>query len=127
MAPFEAVVLGVLQGLTEFFPVSSSGHLVICQALFGLKEPQLAFDIFLHLGTLISVIVYFRRDIYWLFGKDKKTVLCILIASLPTFIIGFFFKEPVEHFVGMPKLSGAMILVTGAILIFTSLYSHFKR
>ncbi|MCX8012253.1 MAG: hypothetical protein N3A64_03780, partial [Desulfobacterota bacterium] len=60
---FEAIFLGILQGLTEFLPVSSSGHLVIFQNLFGLKEPELFFDTMLHLGTLIAVVIVFRSDI----------------------------------------------------------------
>ena len=127
MAPFEAVILGVVQGLTEFFPISSSGHLVLLQTLFGMKEPQLAFDVFLHLGTLFSILIYFRRDILWLFGKDRKTLAYIIVASIPTFIIGFTFKDAVERFFGMPRIVGCMMLVTGALLIATSVYTRFKK
>ena len=64
MTTVEAIVLGVIQGLTEFLPVSSSGHLVLFQNIFGLKEPELLFDISLHVGTLAAVLIVFYRDIY---------------------------------------------------------------
>src|SRR4051812_28539713 len=64
MSVFHAIVLGIVQGLTEFLPVSSSGHLIIVPWLFGWDEPGLAFDAALHLGTLVAVIIYFWRDLY---------------------------------------------------------------
>jgi undecaprenyl-diphosphatase len=127
---YQAIILGIIQGITEFFPISSSGHLVIFQALFGLKEPQLAFDIFLHFGTLISIAIFFHKDIIDLFNLEgclrqpsrlyQSILFYIIIASIPTFIIGFLFKDAVENFFGMPKVVGAMLVVTGAWLIFAS-------
>lgn len=121
----QAVTLGAVQGITEFFPISSSGHLVIMQGLFGMKEPQLAFDIFLHLGTLVSILVFFRTDILALLGKDRKMLVPLIAASVPTFIIGFFFKDIVETYFGMPKVAGYMLLVTGAWLTAAALYSRY--
>jgi undecaprenyl-diphosphatase len=63
MDPVQAIILGIIQGLTEFLPVSSSGHLVIFQHVFGLKEPELFFDIFVHIGTLLAVMIVFREEI----------------------------------------------------------------
>ena len=102
---FEAIVLGAVQGLTEFLPVSSSGHLVIFQHFFGLKEPHLSFDIAVHVGTLAAVFIYFWKDIRSLFStiglclmlllkkqwadlptsknNDIKLMLLILIGSIP--------------------------------------------
>ena len=77
MEPLQAIVLGIIQGLTEFLPVSSSGHLVIFQYLFGLKEPELFFDICVHLGTLMAVIIVFRKEMRLLtlsFGRLLKLV-----------------------------------------------------
>ena len=113
MSIWQALVLGVIQGITEFFPVSSSGHLVIFQNLFGIKEPQLAFDIFLHLGTSAAVMIFFRKDILRLFTDDRKTLFFIVAASVPTFIIGFFFKDSIESLFGAGKMVGYMLLVTG--------------
>lgn len=123
----ESVLLGVVQGVTEFFPISSSGHLVIMQGLFGLKEPQLAFDIFLHIGTLVSVLIFFRSDIRAIFGKDRRTLLMLAAASVPTFIIGFLFKDIVERYFAMPKVSGYMLIITGAWLMAAVLYSYKHR
>ena len=130
MSLIQAIILGVIQGVTEFFPVSSSGHLVIFQALFGLKEPQLAFDIFLHFGTLVSIAIFFHKDIINLFvdlrgptsevPPPRSTLVYLIIASIPTAIIGFLFKDAVEDLFGMPKLVGAMLLVTGVWLFFAS-------
>ncbi|MDP2913703.1 MAG: undecaprenyl-diphosphate phosphatase [Candidatus Omnitrophota bacterium] len=113
----QALALGMLQGFTEFLPVSSSGHLVILQGLFGLKEPQVAFDIFLHLGTTVSVFIFFSKFILRLFGEDKRLLFFIALASIPTFIIGFLFKGAVEVLFGMPGIVGVMLALTGIWLI----------
>ena len=112
----EAAILGAVQGVTEFFPISSSGHLVIMQGVFGIKEPQVAFDVFLHLGTLVSVLVFFRAEILALFVSRTRKLFMLAAASVPTFIIGFLSKGPVERYFGMPRLVGFMLLVTGAWL-----------
>ena len=70
MGSLHAIILGVVQGLTEFLPVSSSGHLVLFQSLFGIKEPELFFDVSVHMGTLLSVCVFFYKDL-----KDMATAL----------------------------------------------------
>ena len=84
MDPIEAIILGIIQGLTEFLPVSSSGHLVLFQQLFGLKEAELFFDVCVHLGTLLAVIVVFHREIQNIIGAlwrlissagQKETIL----------------------------------------------------
>jgi undecaprenyl-diphosphatase len=123
MSLAQAVISGAVQGITEFFPISSSGHLVILHSLFRIQEPQFAFDIFLHIGTLGSIFIFFWPDIVGLFGKNKRLLLPIIIASIPTFIIGFFFKESVERFFGMPKVVGWMLIVTGAWLTAATIYS----
>jgi len=120
----QAVCLGVVQGVTEFFPISSSGHLVIAQHLFGLREPRVAFDIFLHIGTLTSVAIFFRGDIMALFGKERGMLIPLAVASVPTFIIGFFFKDAIDKYFGMPVFAGYMLLVTGAWLTVAALYSR---
>ena len=126
MTLLQAIILGIVQGITEFFPVSSSGHLVIAQAIFGIKETMLAFDIFLHFGTLVSIAIFFHRDIIDLFvstasvAPRRSTLVCLIVATIPTAMIGFLFKDMVENLFGSPKLVGAMLLVTGAWLFFAS-------
>lgn len=127
MSIFQAVILGVIQGITEFFPISSSGHLVIAQSLFGLEEPRLAFDIFLHLGTLLSVLIFFRNDIIRLFTTGRKLGFLLVVASLPTFIIALLFKDLVESYFGMPKQVGCMFIITGAWLAAAYFYDIFRR
>lgn len=119
------MILGAIQGLTEFFPVSSSGHLVIFQAIFGLQEPQLAFDIFLHAGTLIAVVVYFAGDIVKLLTTEKKTLLFLMIATVPTFLIGFFFKDLIESLFAAPGLVGVMLMTTGIWLIVATIVGRY--
>lgn len=115
MTVAQAVLLGAIQGLTEFFPVSSSGHLAILQAVFGLRE-MVAFDVFLHLGTLGAIGIYFARDIARLFTTDRSTLRLLALASVPTFIAGFFCKDAVEALFTAPRTVGAMLVVTGVVL-----------
>ena len=124
----------MVQGLTEFLPVSSSGHLVFFQSVFGLAEPQLAFDVMLHLGTLLAVVVYFRTDVArillgtwaWVRGRrggesesEAKLLLWIVVASIPTGLMGVLLKDWFESLFSMPKTVGLMLLVTGLLLWLT--------
>lgn len=137
----EALVLGVVQGLTEFLPVSSSGHLVLFQHFFGLVEPELLFDISVHVGTLLAVLVVFYRDILqildalvrlpglvrsaggWgaLFTGHPEIRLMAMIMSgcIPTALLGIFFAKVAEQLFGTLWLVGAALLVTGTFLWFT--------
>lgn len=85
MTLIQAFILGVIQGLTEFLPISSSGHLVIAQHFFGFTEPPVFFDVIIHVGTLLAVFVFFAHDIRLL---NRKLLLAIGVASVPTAIIG---------------------------------------
>jgi len=125
----EAIFLGFVQGVTEFLPISSSGHLVFFQSLLGLKEPHLFFDVMLHLGTLLAVIVFFWKDIARIVqgsmrmlkeekkdSPDGKLLLLIVLASVPTGLMGIVFRDWFESFFSEPKLVGVMLLVTGGVL-----------
>jgi undecaprenyl-diphosphatase len=132
MSISQSIFLGVIQGLTEFLPISSSGHLVFFQSLFGLREPPIFFDVMLHLGTLLSVVVYFRADIHKIIEGIKSTLkrkeenregaklfLWIILATIPTGLMGVFFREWFESFFAKPKLVGGMLLITGIVLWIT--------
>jgi undecaprenyl-diphosphatase len=132
MSLFQAIFLGVIQGLTEFLPISSSGHLVFFQSLFGLNEPPIFFDVMLHLGTLLAVVIYFRTDIWKIIEaigsvlKEKegnreglRLILWIILASIPTGFMGIFLKDWFESFFSKPKLVGGMLLITGLLLWLT--------
>ena len=127
---FQALILGLLQGLTEYLPVSSSGHLAIGQALFGLDDgaSNLAFTVLLHVATVLSTVVILWSEIVWLFrdlfkfkwNEGTKYVVNILISMVPVAIVGFFFKDKVEEVFGSGLLIvGIMLLVTAALLTFS--------
>lgn len=117
------MILGVIQGLTEFLPISSSGHLVIAQKLLGMEGPRLAFDVFLHLGTLIAVIVYFRKYIVDILTKDRETLIYLVIGSFPALVAGFLLKDSIENLFNAPKFVGYMLITTGAWIVLASIAS----
>ena len=117
MTVLDAVISGVIQGLTEFLPVSSSGHLVLLHNILGLKEPQLTFDIFLHLGTMISILIFFVKDIADIVLRNRRMLTLFILACIPTFIIGFAFKDAVEELFASPAIVGCMMVVNGVWLL----------
>ena len=129
MSLIEAILLGIIQGLTEFLPVSSSGHLELGKAILGIETTEdVTFTVVVHGATVLSTIVIFWRDIIdllrGLFSTDwnesKKYIAMLLVSSLPVVTVGLFFKEEVESlFTGNVLLVGCMLLITGALLSFT--------
>lgn len=133
-----AILLGILQGLTEFLPISSSGHLVIAQDIFNIQEADLAFDVILHVGTLVAVLVYYWRDVLNLiseffiligdFIKGKKPrlldhsrpyrvlMIMIIIATIPTAIIGLVFDDLFSRLFESADFVGYALIVTGILL-----------
>ena len=122
----------MVQGLTEFLPVSSSAHLVFFQSISGLKEPRVFFDVVLHLGTLLAVIVFFRNEIVRIVkdlakgfkGRAEvlgstRLLLWIILASIPTGLMGFLLKDWFESLFSQPKTVGVMLLITGLALWLT--------
>ena len=138
MTFFEAILLGILQGVTEFLPVSSSGHLVLAQQFLGLKEPLVFFDVMLHVGTLAAVLVAYREAIGRLlrgglttvgdtqFWRNPRATLntsaeltfiwLILLGSIPTGIIAVLFKTQLESFFDEVGIVSVMLILTGVIL-----------
>jgi len=106
----QSIFLGLLQGATEFLPVSSSGHLLLAQRLFGIREPELAFDLLLHLGTLVAVLFFLRSE----------------LASIPTGIIGIAFHKTVETGLTFGGV-GARYLVLTTLLLLTNLRFRHKE
>ena len=133
----QALILGILQGLTEYLPVSSSGHLAIGQALFGLDDgaSNLTFTVLLHVATVLSTLVILWKEIVWIFkdlftkqswrkycnlNDGTKYAFNILISMIPVAIVGFFFKDKVEEIYGSGLLIvGIMLLVTASLLAFS--------
>src|SRR6056297_3027135 len=119
MEILKIIVLGLIQGLTEFLPISSSGHLVITQKLFGIKENQLLISVLLHFGTLIPVLIIFWQDIkeILIFKKEKRHfIFLIIIASIPTALMGIFFEDFFESLFASTTSTALMLIVTCFIL-----------
>lgn len=111
-----AAILGVIQGLSEFLPVSSSGHLALAEHLgMGVAAPP-TFDVFLHLATLVVVLVYFRAAIVWYLRNDIKVLFYVVAASVPTGIIGFTCKKYFEALRHSPTMICIGLLVTACFL-----------
>lgn len=133
----EALILGIVQGLTEFLPVSSSGHLEIGQALLGTSgEENLTFAIIVHTATVLSTLVILWREVAQLFkgtfttlrwNREKDYVAKILVSMIPVFIVGMFFKEQVEAFFGNGLLLVGVCLLVTALLLALSEWLQKKR
>ena len=125
----QALVLGLLQGLTEYLPVSSSGHLAIGSYLFGLESDEnLAFTVAVHIATVLSTLVVLWKEIDWILkglfkwqmNDETKYFINIVISMIPVGIVGVFFKEQVEQVFGSGLLIvGCMLLVTALLLVFS--------
>jgi len=112
MNELSGLILGIVQGFTEFLPVSSSGHLVIVERILDFESPGVLFETFLHLGTTLAVIWVFRDRIFKLKFRDAKL---IVIASMPAAIVGIFFRGQIESLFSSTKLVGIALLITAAI------------
>lgn len=130
MSWFEALVLGIIQGLTEYLPVSSSGHLAIGQALFGMNDgaDNLMFTVAVHVATVLSTLVILWSEIEWILkglfkfemNAETKYALNILVSMIPVGIVGLFFKDEVEAIFGSGLLVvGCCLLITAALLTFS--------
>lgn len=121
---FNAILWGLIQGLTEFLPVSSSGHLVLIPAILDREGPDLATTAMLHLGTLAAVLIYYRADIAWMAKWDRparKMVTLIAIGTVPAVVLGLLFESKVEELVNSPSTVAIMLVVTGIVLLATGL------
>jgi undecaprenyl-diphosphatase len=150
MTAFHAIILGVVQGLTEFLPISSSGHLVVFQQLLGLVEPGIAFEISVHLGTLAAVLIFFRKDILevndaavagirlaiagkggfsqlYVDNPGFRMAMLLAAGSVPTAIIGILLQTHSDRLFTSISLAGAMLIVTGLILVLTGLLLWLTR
>lgn len=125
MSGLEALLLGLLQGLTEFIPVSSSGHLVIVKDLFGIETKDASFEIIVHAATVLSTVIVFRKELWGMvsdtvrFRRTEATglTLRILFSAIPVLIVGLFFRDRIESlFTGGQAIVGWMLLLTAALL-----------
>lgn len=113
----EIVVLAVVQGIAEFLPISSSGHLVVLGAMLGQLGESPTLEVILHAGTLGSILVVFWRRILNLLSHDKRVIPMLIVGTIPAAIVGLTIKSQFESILRSPALAAAMLLVTGTMLI----------
>jgi undecaprenyl-diphosphatase len=137
---FDAILLAILQGMTEFLPVSSSGHLVLAQHMLNLHGPQIVeFDVFVHFGTLISIVMIFKKDIFEMlrsifeagttlqFKNEYDTkeyfrlAIAVLVGTIPAGVVGLLFRQQIQETFTDPKFAAMNIVITGLILFLTRL------
>ncbi|MDF1850056.1 MAG: undecaprenyl-diphosphate phosphatase [Verrucomicrobiales bacterium] len=128
MSFLEAIILGLVQGLTEFLPVSSSGHLVLTQEFLGVKDKGVTFEILVHFGTLLSVVIYFWKPLWRMclsilppfkeeYAKDRRMIGFLALASVPAAFVGFSpLKDLFEGAYDRPAMVGIFLIITGLIL-----------
>jgi undecaprenyl-diphosphatase len=141
MTLIQAIILGLVQGLGEFLPISSSGHLVILPWFFNFSDPGLSFDVALHLGTLIAIILYFWKD-FWeiirvtFFSKNpnlkekkynKSFFWLLLIATIPGAVFGLFMEKQAETIFRNPLLIAGTLTIAGLVLYLADKYTKHKR
>jgi len=113
-----AIILGIIQGITEFLPISSSGHLALAEHLMIGVPEDFALDVFLHFATVLVVIFHYRKAIWDLFVRDHKTLILIIVGSIPVGILGVFFKSPFEAIKSKPDMICLALIFTSALLFF---------
>lgn len=111
------LVLAVLQGIAEFLPISSSGHLVVAAHLFDLQESSNDINIVLHVGTLASIVVFYWRQIWRLLAEDRRVIPLLMVGSIPAAAVGFVIKVYYEDLLNSLPLAGAMFPITGLVLL----------
>jgi undecaprenyl-diphosphatase len=131
---FQSIILGIVQGLTEFLPVSSSAHLVIFEKLLNVEAHTLVFEVMVHLGTLAAVVLYFRKKLVRLilaflrapFNReepasrdDLRLAWFLILATIPAGVVGLFFKRYIERAFADPQWAAGMLLITAAVLMLT--------
>jgi undecaprenyl-diphosphatase len=140
MTPLQALVLGVIQGLSEFLPISSSAHLVLAPWLFGWEDPGLAFDVALHVGTLVALLWYFRAE--WLRLLSSAAVICrtrslagpeerrlayLVVGTIPGAIAGILFESKADEAFRAPALVAGALMVFGILLWLADVASRGQR
>lgn len=128
MNNIQAIILGFIQGLTEFLPISSSGHLVLFQKIFGINEPTLIFDTMVHVGTLLAVVTVFWKDILALLKRPFQKLTWLLVAgTIPTGVIGIVFKDYFEAMFKSGSTLGFEFLITGFVILFAERLNNGRK
>ena len=132
MSIFQSIFLGIVQGLTEFLPVSSSGHLALFQYLFGIKDPTIFFDTILHLGTLVAVVFYLRKEIIYILKtittkETMRLILMLVLGTIPAVIAGLFLQNKMQEIFGSLFYIGIFFIVTSVILWLTYFFKNQRK
>jgi undecaprenyl-diphosphatase len=130
MELLKPILLGLLQGATEFLPVSSSGHLVLAETLFHIQEASMAFDVALHMGTLLAILLYFRLELLAIGGSllrlgskeqivrgNQRLALLLIVATIPAAVLGKLFGDQIEENLRQPAVVAATLAGVGLILL----------
>ena len=121
---FQALVYGLVQGITEFVPISSTAHLILIPYFFHWQDPGLSFDVFLHLGTLIAIISFFAKDWVEIFKNKHKLFGLIIVACIPAAILGYLFEGKIETSLRSPLLIAGTLSIFGLVIY---LVDHFMK
>lgn len=130
MSILHALVLGLVQGLTEFIPISSSAHLVIVPALLGWRPSPVAFDVYLHGATLLAVLIYFQKELLQLAtgwrrsGSERRLIILLAIATVPAAVVGILFERQVSAVFDDPERVSLLLMGTGIILVASELIAR---
>jgi undecaprenyl-diphosphatase len=139
MTTFQAIVFGTVQGLTEFLPISSTAHLILLPWALGWPDPGLSFDVALHLGTLIALLIYFRTDWMALIGSalgvlrgrtqgpDARMAMMIVVATIPGAFAGALFEHRVEDALRAPQVIALMLIALALVLVVAELICRRKK
>ncbi len=134
MSYFQAILLAVVQGLTEFLPVSSSGHLVIFQKLLAFPEPPVLFDILVHVGTLGAILIYFRRELKQvlngLVSKERESwhiLIMVVVGTIPAVVVGLVMQNYLAQIFNSLRLVGISLLITGGLLLVSRQFKSLNR
>ena len=130
MDSINSILLGIIQGLTEFLPISSSGHLVLGQHFLGFENSGILLEVVFHLGTLLSILLYYRHDIsdllHGIYKRDSESLhymFMVAVATIPAVVVGLLFKTQLESLFS-PKFVPYMLLITGCVLLTTKYSSE---
>lgn len=128
MSLLEALILGIVQGLTEFIPVSSSGHLVLLHNLLGVEQSGLAFDVALHAGTLLALVIFFRKDLVKLVASifngqaERKLAIILGAATVPAVVAGYFLNDLAETTFRSTRLVAMNLIIVALIMLLAERY-----
>lgn len=124
MTLIQSIFLSILQGITEFLPISSSGHLVLAQKLFSFQTPPIFFDALIHFGTIISVVVYFRKELLAILfnlknKENQRLIFMVILGTIPVVVVGLFLQDSIDIIFNSLKMVGISFLISAAILSLT--------